>query len=130
MRVKVHFIGKEAEDEGGPLREFSRLMIYQITDHCRVLQGPYNRKTFLNNPLLLEKGAYYCTGVVSWISLQQGGPRLHCLADSTYDYFLGGPTSAAQELDDVADHKSKLKIEKVFCSPETFNSVLGNILAA
>ena len=103
-------------------------MTYQISHHCGVLHGPDNRKTFLNNPLLLEKGAYYCTGVVSWISLQQGGPALHCFADSTYDYFLGGPTSATPELDNVADHKSKLKIEKVFSSTETFNSVLGNIL--
>ena len=128
VRLKVHFIGKEAEDEGGPLREFLRLVIYQISNHCGVLQGPDNRKTFANDPLLLEKGAYYCAGVVSGISLQQGGPGLHCLADSTYDYFLGGPSSAAPELDDVVDHESKLKIEKVFCSTETFNSVLGNIL--
>lgn len=87
VRLKVHFIGEEAEDEGGPLREFLRLVTYQISDHCSVLQGPDNRKTFRNNPLLLEKGAYYCAGVVAGISLQQGGPGLHCLAHSTYDYF-------------------------------------------
>ena len=103
-RLKVSFIG-EAGNEGGPLREFLRVMIYQISDHCGVLQGPDDRKTFLNNPLLLEKGAYYCAGVVSGISLQQGGPGLHCLADSTYAYFLGGPSSAAPELDDVTEHK-------------------------
>ena len=104
-------------------------MIYQISEHCGVLQGSDNRKTVLNNnPLFLEKGAYYCAGIISGISLQQGGPGLHCLADSTYDLFLGEPSSTAPELDDVADHESKLKIGKVFCSTETFNSVLGNIL--
>ena len=32
MGLKVHFIGEEAEDEGGPLGEFLRLMIYQISN--------------------------------------------------------------------------------------------------
>ena len=73
VRLKVHFIGQEAEDEGGPLREFLRLAIGELCEHSGVLQGPESRKTFSNNPLLLERGAYYCAGVISGISLQRGG---------------------------------------------------------
>ena len=73
VRLKVHFIGEEAEDEGGPLREFLCLAIGELCEHSGVLQGPDCRKTFSNNPLLLERGAYYCAGILSGISLQQGG---------------------------------------------------------
>ena len=78
-----------------------------------VLQGPDNRKTFTNNPLLIERGAYYFAGIVTGMSLQQGGPGLHCLSSSVFDYFVGGPSSSKPALQDVADHDIKLKIEKV-----------------
>ena len=114
MQLKVHFIGEEAEDEGGPLREFLRLAVGELCEHSGVLQGPDSRKTFSNNPLLLEQGAYYCAGIITGISLQQGGPGLNCLSHAVYDYYLlDGTASATPELDDVADHNIKMKIEKV-----------------
>ena len=79
VQLKVHFIGEEAEDEGGPWREFLWLAIGKLCEHPGVLQGPESRKTFSNNSLLLERGAYYCAGVISGISLQQGVPGLNCL---------------------------------------------------
>lgn len=113
VRLKVHFIGEEAEDEGGPLLEFLRLVIGELCEHSGVLQGPDSRKTFSNNPLLLERGAYYRAGIITGISLQQGWPGLNCLSHAVYDYFLDGTASATPELDDVADHDIKMKIEKV-----------------
>ena len=113
VQLKVHFIGEEAEDEGGPLREFLRLAVGELCEHSGVLQGPDSRKTFSNNPLLLEQGAYYCAGIIAGISLQQGGPGLNCLSHAMYDYLLDGTASATPELDDVADHDIKMKIEKV-----------------
>ena len=107
MRLKVHFIGKEAEDEGGPLREFLCLVIGKLCEHSGVLQGPDSRETFSNNPLLLERGAYYCAGIVTGIS------GLNLLSHAVYDYFLNETASATPELDDVADYDIKMKIEKV-----------------
>ena len=111
--LKVHFIGEEAEDEGGPRREFFRLAVTAIRDDSGVLQGPEDRKTFSNNPLLLERGAYYCAGIVTGMSLQQGGPGLNCLSSSLFDYFVGGPPSSKPIPQDVADHDMKMRIEKV-----------------
>ena len=48
--LKVHFIGEEAEDEGGPMRKFLRLAVMAVCNYSRVLQGPECWKTVSNNP--------------------------------------------------------------------------------
>ena len=111
--LKVNFIGEEAEDEGGPRREFLRLAVTAVCNYSGVLQGPECRKTFSNNPLLLERKAYYCAGLVTGMSLQQGGPGLYCLSPSLFDYFVAGPSSSRPIPLDVADHDMRNKIEKV-----------------
>ena len=73
LRLKVLFINEGAEDEGGPLREFLRLAVGELCKHSGVLQGPDSRKTFSNNPLLLERGAHNCAVIITVLSLQQGG---------------------------------------------------------
>ena len=68
--LKVHFIGEESEDEGGPKRDFLRLTMTAVCNYSGVLQGLECRKTFSNNPLLLERKAYFCAGLVTGMSLQ------------------------------------------------------------
>ena len=111
--LKVHFIGEEAADEGGPKRDFLRLAMTAVCNYSGVLQGLECRKTFSNNPLLLERKAYYCASLVTGMSLQQGGPGLHCLSPSLFDYFVAGPSSSRAIPLDVADHDMRKKIEKV-----------------
>ena len=111
--LKFHFIGEEAQDEGGPKRDFLRLAMTAVCNHSGVLQGLECRKTFSNNPLLLERKAYYCASLVTGMSLQQGGPGLHCLSPSLFDYFVAGPSSSRVIPLDVADHDTRKKIEKV-----------------
>ena len=41
------------------------------------------------------------------------GLGVNCLLHAVYDYFLDRTASATPELDDVADHDIKMKIEKV-----------------
>ena len=108
----MHFIGEQAEDEGGPLREFFRLAINSICDGSGVLQGA-DKKTFSNNPLLIERGAYYCAAIITAMSIQQSGPGLNCLSSAVFDYFVGGASLSKPSLQDVADQDVKLKIEKV-----------------
>ena len=108
---KVHFIGEEAEDEG--TWKFLRLTVMAVCNFSGVLQGPECRKTFSNNPLLLERNAYYCSGLVTGMSLQQGDPGLRCLSPLLFDYFVAGPSSSRPIPLDVADHDMTKKIEKV-----------------
>ena len=111
--LKVHFIGEESEDEGGPKRDFLRLAMTAVCNDSGVLQGLECRKTFSNNPLLLERKAYFCAGLVTGMSLQLRGPGLHCLSTSLFDYFVAGPSSSRAIPLDVADHDMRKKIEKV-----------------
>ena len=106
--MKVHFIGEEAEDEGGPKRDFFGLAMTAVCNYSGVLQVPECRKTFSNNPLLLERKAYYCASLVTGMSLQQGDQDY-----TVFDYFVAGPSSSRAIPLDVADHDMRKKIEKV-----------------
>lgn len=115
VRLKVHFIGEEAEDEGGPLREFFCLALRAVCNNSGILQGADDRKTFSCNPLLLQRSSYFCAGLITGMSLQQGGPGLHCLSPAVYEHLTGGAALATPVLQDVADFDSKMRIEKVEC---------------
>ena len=106
VRLKVHFIGEEAEDEGGQLREFFRLALRAVCNNSGILQGADDRKTFSCNPMLLHRGSYFCAGLITGMSLQQGGPGLHCLSPAVYEHLTGGPALATPVLQDVADFDS------------------------
>ncbi|CAH3187879.1 unnamed protein product [Porites evermanni] len=84
-----------------------------VCNFSGVLQGPECRKTFSNNPLLMERNAYYCSGLVTGMSLQQGDPGLRCLSPLLFDYFVAGPSSSRPIPLDVADHDMRKKIEKI-----------------
>ena len=122
--LKVHFIGEESEDEGGPKRDFLRLAMTAVCNDSGVLQGLECRKTFSNNPLLLERKAYFCAGLVTGMSLQQRGPGLHCLSTSLFDYFVAGPSSSRAIPLDVADHDMRKKIEKVKLAYERLHELI------
>ena len=106
--LKVHFIGEEAEDEGGPKRDFFGLAMTAVCNYSGVLQVPECRKTFSNNPLLLERKAYYCASLVTGMSLQQGDQDY-----TVFDYFVAGPSSSRPIPLDVGDHDMRKKIKKV-----------------
>ena len=106
--LMVHFIGEEAEDEGGPKRDFFGLAMTAVCNYSGVLQVPECRKTFSNNPLLLEHKACYCAGLVTGMSLQQGNQDY-----TVFDYFVADTSSSRPIPLDVADHDMRKKIVKV-----------------
>ena len=100
--LKVHFIGEEAEDEGGPTRKFLRLAVMTVCNYSGVVKGPE-----------AGRNAYYRSGLVTGMSLQKGDPGLHCPSPLLFDYFVAGPSSSRPIPLDVADHDMRKKIEKV-----------------
>ena len=104
--LKVHFIGEESYEEGGPRRDFLRLAMTAVCNYSGVLQGL--ECIFSNDPLLVERKAYYCASLVTGMSLQQGDQDY-----TVFDYFVAGPSSSRPIPLNVSDHHMRTKIDKV-----------------
>ena len=83
-----------------------RLAMMAVCNYSGVLQGL--ECIFSNDPLLVERKAYYCASLVTGMSLQQGDQDY-----TVFDYFVAGPSSSRAIPLDVADHDMRKKIEKV-----------------
>lgn len=111
--LKVHFIGEEAEDAGGPKREYLRLLMRALEEKSGILEGLDNHKVFTSNPLLVYNNVYFIGGLMVSVSLTQGGPGLCCLAPTLYAYISNQPVWEPTIID-VPDYNARTYIEKVY----------------
>jgi hypothetical protein len=112
--ISVHFIGEEAADEGGPRREFLRLLVDSIRETSGILEGSQGeKKSFSLNPLLMSTKAYFYAGQMVGTSLQQGGPGLRCLVSALYFYIAGKLEDMKITKDDITDPFTVERIAKV-----------------
>lgn len=110
--LRVHFIGEEAEDAGGPRREYLRLLMKELADKSGVLEGPEGHNVLTANSLLVFNKVYFYAGLMVSVSLRQGGPGMCCLSLTLYSYIANQPVHDAT-LHDVADYTARANIEKV-----------------
>ncbi|XP_031559871.1 G2/M phase-specific E3 ubiquitin-protein ligase-like [Actinia tenebrosa] len=132
--LRIHFIGEEAEDAGGPRREYLRLLMKELAEKSGVLEGPEGHKVVTANSLLVFNKEYFYAGlmvsvvyshfahgpfrprqfahVTVSVSLRQGGPGICCLSPMLYSYISNQPVHDAT-LHDVADYTARANIEKI-----------------
>lgn len=80
----IYFSGEEAEDLGGPKREFFRLLMKTVAGEFGVFEGSQSSLVFSHNHSVLEKKKPFITGqFVAW-SLLHNGPGLHAMNEDTY----------------------------------------------
>ena len=72
--IKVTFAGTPAVDDGGPLREFLRLMMGSIAMNNMLFQGESTLRVPTCNVAGLENKLYERIGEVISVSLIHGGP--------------------------------------------------------
>lgn len=74
-QLSIHFISEVGADEGGPRREFLRLLKFNLLERSGVFEGAEDgKKNFALDPVLLQRKVYFHAGVMAAMSLQQGGP--------------------------------------------------------
>lgn len=73
-RLKVTFIGEAGVDDGGPRREYLRLVMAAMAEQNHLLDGPIHRRVLRHNVLAVERGYFYFMGCIIVLSLTQGGP--------------------------------------------------------
>lgn len=111
--IKVTFLGEPAVDEGGPRREFLRLLMKAVSEQSSLLVGLPTRKVLLHNALAMSKGHYRCMGEMIVMSLIQGGPGPACFSPTVIDYVLGGIARVRPSIDDIPDCHIQEVMKKV-----------------
>ena len=87
----IYFSGEEAEDLGGPKREFFRLLLKTMAGEFGVFEGNQSSLVFSHNHAVLEKKKPFITvQFVAW-SLLHNGPGLHAMNEDTYFLMLQLP---------------------------------------
>ena len=107
--IRVTFIAEPAVDEGGPLREFFHLLIYEIAKKEMLFMGPNERRVPRHCITELQKRTYFVVGKIFALSLMHGGPAPTFLAPSIVHYIMSGCTEA-----DVVDVPDKQIQETLF----------------
>ena len=112
--MQVTFVGEEAVDEGGPLREYLRLLMHDIASNNALFCGPEDYRTVAHNTLALHKEVYLCVGKCIALSILCNGPGPHFLSEATASYLLSIPVEISHK--DIPDREICDKILKV-CMP-------------
>ena len=109
-RLKVTFIGEPAVDDGGPLREFFRLLI----PASRLLfSGSDGINCPTDNIVEYEKKTYLYVGQMFAASIVLGGPSPSFLSPAVADYLLFGLEKIKATPEDVPDLLIKRSLNKV-----------------
>lgn len=89
--LDVSFVGEGAVDDGGPLREYLRLLLYELGNNCSLFCGPDNCRTAMHNMSALHKEEYLHVGQCIALSILYNGPGPHFFSDAAANYLLGIP---------------------------------------
>ena len=117
--VFVTFAGEDAVDEGGPKREFFRLLMRAISESS-IFHGSWFSHDL---GLLADKRYELCGKLIAW-SILHGGSGPRCLSGVGYDVHRGFQVNHKVAIESVADHEMKeILDEAVNCSTEeTFSA--------
>ena len=119
--VCVTFAGEDAVDEGGPKREFFRLLMRAISESS-IFHGSW----FSHDLGLLADNRYELCGKLTAWSILHGGSGPRCLSGVGYDLHKGFQVDHKVAIESVADHEMKEILgEAVNCSTdETFSTLV------
>lgn len=111
--IRVTFVNEPAVDQGGPLREYFRLLLTSVVTNNILFSGPDSARTPNHNMAELEKMTFYYVGVIIALSLLHGGPAPQCFSSAVADYIIYGVKKVNATIDDVPDHTIKQSLQKV-----------------
>ena len=112
--VVVAFAGEEAVDDGGPTREFFRLLMHEISE-LSIFQGSW----FSHDLGLLASSRYELAGkLVAW-SILHGGSGPHCLSSIGYELQQSYQVNLKKGADAVNDVEMRSMLQQFLnCSSE------------
>ena len=112
--LKVTFLGEPGVDDGGPRREFFRLLLPEISKNNFLFQGPLSARIPCHNVLAVQERMYFYVGQILALSMLHDGPGFHCLAPTVVHYILGDYTHGPS-WEDIPDMTTQQKMKQVCC---------------
>ena len=113
--LRVTFLGEAAVDAGGPLWEFFRLLLGEISRNGSLFCGSDTTRVPLHNVAALTKQTFKYIGCMAGASLLNGGPAPNFFANIVADYILLRIERVKVKLEDVVTINPNMhgKLEKV-----------------
>ena len=111
--IRVTFVGEPAVDEGGPLREYFRLVLKAISTSNSLFCGLDGNRTPNHNVTELKKKTFYDVGVLIALSLVHGGPAPHFFSPAVADYIIYGVQNVRTTIEDVPQPGIRQCLQKV-----------------
>ena len=110
--LDVVFVGEEAQDAGGPLREYFRLLWKAIASDSCIFGGANEGRVLTHNMLSLQNGDYALVGRCIGLAIIYGGSGPHFFAEAVTSYIFNEPIDSSK-LDEIPDVDIRDKIGKV-----------------
>ena len=98
--LRVRFIGESAQDEGGPRREFFRLLM-PLIGQSQLFTGWPENVVPVHNVISLSLNEYYLVGKMLTTSVIQGGQPPVFFAAAVVDFILDGHISSQFNVNDI-----------------------------
>ncbi|PIK43786.1 putative G2/M phase-specific E3 ubiquitin-protein ligase-like [Apostichopus japonicus] len=116
-RLSVHFTDsmgsmEGAVDEGGPRREFLRLLAKAL-QNSPIFEGSTERRSLSLNASALNQDLYKVAGTMIAVILVHGGPSVSFFSKTTYNVIAYGFSAAETDTEDIGDPEIKNQITAI-----------------
>ena len=125
--IHVTFIQDPAVDEGGPLREFLRLLMGRVATNNCLFCGGEDCRVPTPNMMELEKRTYQHVGEMIAVSLIHGGPAPSFFASSVVNYMVYGLKKVKASVDEVPYSDIVKKLKEVSLETVWYHYILENV---
>ena len=110
--LNVTFIGKPAQDAGGPTRELFRILWIKLARDGMLFVGPEDARQLQHNVIALKAIDFKCVGQLVSLALVYGGSAPHFFAGLVVKYIPEEPVEVS-DVDDILDIDIRSSIHKV-----------------
>ncbi len=111
--LKVKFVGESAIDDGGPRREFFKLIIPAIANKSGMFGGYPSHVIPLHNVDALIRNKYFIVGKMIATAIVQGGQPPVYFAGAVADFIVFNSVKSLVDLEDIDDFEVRQPLEKV-----------------
>lgn len=112
--IRITFVNEPAVDQGGPLREYFRLVLAAIATNNTLLCGPDSSRTPNHHVEELERMTFFYIGVIVALSLVHGGPAPQFFSPAVADYIVCGVQGVKATISDIPHSMIRQSLQKVY----------------
>ena len=110
--LNIEFIGEPAQDAGGPLREYFRLLWIALGQKCSLFTRKENARVLAHNVTAIQQREYVIIGHCIALALVYGGCAPHFFSEAVVSYLFNEPLTESM-INDIPDQEISQRIKRV-----------------